>query len=110
LKTSLPFLKTSNAGSSSALHYALFCLVLLVLTGSCASVKKVISSSRVTPSVVSQPCSVTVHEFLFPSSLLNPGAITPGPDGMLWVLEDDPATTQGNPKDSFLGRLTPQGF
>lgn len=114
MKTAKLFLNRSNAGSAAALRRALLCLVLLVLPcsifGGCAPVNKGNSSPRATPSVGSQPCSVTVHEFLFPSPFLNPGPITPGSDGTLWVYEYDPTTTQGHPKDDFLGRWNPRGF
>ncbi len=77
------------------------------LLGGCGSAPESITSPSVTPSAGTQPCRTTVQKFPLPSSTLTPYQITRGSDGALWISEDDPTTTQGDPKDAFLGRLTP---
>lgn len=104
----------NTARSYAGLYRSLLVLVFLVLAGSliggCDSRPKPITSPPVTPSAGVQQCSVTVREFPLPSSALTPTQITTGPDGKLWVIETDMTSTQGTPKDSFLGRLTPPNF
>ena len=110
----------NTARSYMGLHRALLRLVFLVLAssliGGCGSVTQPTTSSTpspaVTPVALGQPtvvplCGTTVRVYPLPSSMLLPTQLTTGPDGNLWIIEAATTATQGAPKDSFLGRLTP---